>query len=247
MLSGLYSAASAMDAAEARHLAASRNLAHADHPGHHRRIIKQTTFEEKMRDEYGNIDDLSRTTGTSVSETDLHIDFSQGPLEQTQRPLDLAIQGDAFFTIEGPEGPLYTRNGRFHVNSEGTIVTTDGLAVRSQNGPMTLPTGSSPSDVYVDTIGRVMVRGEELGQLELMRFNNPQQLQEAGVSLFSDSGAAGAESADTQVVQGFFERSNVTPINELVSILVSSRQYESARRALTKLDDSVHDNIGLNR
>ncbi len=246
MISGLYSAATALDAAEARHRIASENLAHIHQPGHRRRIIEQTTFEHALS-QLQDTNGYSRTLGANVSEATIHVDHSSGVLEQTQRSLDLGIQGEGFFAVEGPDGPLYTRNGRFHVNADGDLVTVDGLPVRSQGGgALTIPADASPSSVAVGQDGSVTVNGTAVGQLELVSFELPQQLQTAGASLFSDPGTAGQQDAQVQVLQGYVERSNVSPIDELVNIMVSSRQYEAATKVLTAIDRSIEQRIDLN-
>jgi flagellar basal-body rod protein FlgF len=246
MISGLYSAATALDAAETRHRVASENLAHVHQPGYRRRIIQQATFTSelsKVQDPSG----YAKTLGTSITETDIHVDHSSGVLDQSERPLDVAIQGDGFFAVDGPEGPLFTRNGRFHVSGEGTLITIDGLPVRGKGGPITIPVeGGGASGLQIDQGGRVIVNGQEVGQLELTRFEEPQELLTAGASLFEDPGTAGAQEAQVQVLQGYVERSNVTPIDELVSIMLSSRQYEAARKALTSIDETIQKRIDLN-
>ena len=246
MISGLYSAATALDAAEARHRIASENLAHVHQPGHRRRIIEQTTFEHALA-QLQDTNGYARTLGANVSDTTIHVDHTSGILEQSGRSLDLAIQGDGFFAVEGPDGPLYTRNGHFHVNSDGTLVTIDGLEVRGEGGPLVLPVGATAANIQVSGDGRLAVEGTELGQLELTRFERPQQLRTAGASLFADPGDADGVPAEVQVMQGFVEGSNVTPIDELVNIMVSSRQYEAATKVLTAIDRSIEQRIGLNR
>ncbi len=245
MISGLYSAASALDAAETRHRIASENLAHVHQPGYRRRVIEQTTFKEVLS-QVEDVAGYSKTLGVSDTEMMIHVDHSAGVLEQSNRPLDVALQGEGFFSVEGPEGRLYTRNGRFHINPEGTLVTVDGLAVRGQGGPISIPAEGTLNSLQIDQTGRILVNGQEVGQLELTRFDAPEQLTAAGASLFRDPGTAEAQDADIQVLQGYFEKSNVSPIDELVSIMVASRQYEAAKRAMTAIDDSIQNRIDLN-
>ena len=100
----------------------------------------------------------------------------------------------------------------------------------------------------IDPSGRVIVNGEEVGQLELTRLSREQlgELETAGASLFRNPGSAATEVFDGQVLQGFIEKSNVSPIDELISIMVSSRQYEAARKVMTAIDDSMRGIIDLN-
>lgn len=247
MISGLYSAATALDAAETRHRIASENLAHIHQPGYRRRIIEQTTFTNALRQAdvqtgYG------QRLGTSVADTNFYVDHSPGTLEQTGRSLDAAIRGDGFFAVDGPEGPLYTRNGRFHADNDGTLVTVDGLPVRGLAGNITIPAEGGVNGLHIDQTGRVTVNGADVGQLELVRVSKDrqQELLAAGDSLFSSPDPASVEVFDGEVLQGYVENSNVSPIDELINIMVSSRQYEAARKAMTAIDESTRARIDLN-
>jgi len=245
MISGLNSAATALDAAETRHRIASENLAHVHQPGYRRRVIQQSTFNDVLN-QAQNPSAYSQTPGTIVSETSIYVDHSAGVLEQSERPLDVAIQGDGFFAVDGPEGPLYTRNGRFHLDGNGTLVTIDNLPVRGEGGVISVPVEAGVSRLQIDETGRVIANGQQIGQLELTRFGEPQALLAAGASLFEDPGTARAEQANVQILQGYVEKSNVTPIDELISIMISSRQYEAARKAMTSIDESLQKRIDLN-
>lgn len=241
MITGLYSAATAMDAATSRHAVAAENLAHAHHPGFRRRIVQQAPFKDVMaatRDTSG----MSQSMGTSVVN---HVDFSAGLHKPTGRKLDLALTGDGFFVVDGPDGPLYTRNGSFHVNAEGQLVTVDQLPVRGDTGILTLPPNTTPESLHVTPAGALSANGIPIGQLELATFDDPSVLTSEGVSLFSAPDNVDPGESAAQVSQGFVEQSNVAPIDELINIIVSSRQYESAQKALTAISEAVQHNVGI--
>lgn len=247
MISGLYSAATALDAAETRHRIASENLAHVHQPGYRRRMVEQTTFASALIEANAQTG-FSQRLGTRISEANLYVDHTSGTLEESGRPLDVAIQGEGFFAVDGPTGPLYTRNGRFQVNQEGALVTVDGLPVRGLNGNITIPPAGGVNGLRIDQTGRVVVNGEEVGQLELVRVSRDrqQELVAAGDSLFSSPDPTLPEVFDGVVLQGFVEKSNVSPIDELISIMISTRQYEAARKAITAIDETTRNRIDLN-
>ncbi len=240
MLNGLYSAATAMDSASHRHEVVAQNLAYADHPGYRRRVTLDATFESVL-DESEQTRFARESLGTTHHAT--HVDFSPGGLQQTGRPLDLAIEGDAFFVVEGPEGPLYTRSGAFALDTAGTIITVDGLPVRGEGGPMTLPPDTAIQQLTITPEGRLMVGGQEVGRLETARFDRADLLTRAGVSLFEAPSELTPLPGDSTIVQGARERSNVSPVLEMVRMIDGMRQYEAASRALQTIARAIEQNV----
>src|SRR3954468_6350420 len=116
------------------------------------------------------------------------LDLSQGPVEHTGNPLDIAISGNAFLTVQTPRGERYTRNGALQVNAQGQLVTSEGLQVVGQNGPITF----QPTDrnISISTDGSISVReganttDTARGKLKLARFADPRMLQKDGTSTF---------------------------------------------------------------
>jgi flagellar basal-body rod protein FlgG len=127
-------------------------------------------------------------------------------------------------------------------------VTVDGLPVRGLAGNITIPAEGGVNGLHIDQTGRVTVNGADVGQLELVRVSKDrqQELLAAGDSLFSSPDPASVEVFDGEVLQGYVENSNVSPIDELINIMVSSRQYEAARKAMTAIDESTRARIDLN-
>jgi len=244
MISGLYKAAHAMEAAEFRHQASAENLAQAHHPGYRRRLVRETSFESALGQQQ-NPTAATLPTGDGSGDVDVHVDFESGPLRQTGRSLDIAVQGDGFFVVDGPDGPLYTRNGGFHVNQAGQLVTIDQLPVLSEDGPLTLPNGVSSQAIQVSATGEVLADGQLLGQLQLASFEDNTLLTAAGVSLFAAPPGVQPQPSQVQVVQGFLEQSNVAAIDELVSIMVGSRQYEVARKAMSVIEQAIQKHVGV--
>jgi flagellar basal-body rod protein FlgF len=243
MLNGLYSAAAGMDVAQERHETAAMNLASAQQPGFRRTQSSHAMFQSALlatrvtpREDAANAQPMSG---------DL-LDFRTGAVETTGRNLDLALQGEGFFVVEGPQGPLYTRNGRFFANESGELVTVDGLRVQGQNGAIQIPTGASTESVQVTTDGRLLADGREFGQLEIVQFTTPQQLQRAGKSLFTAPDVLSQETATATVSQGVLEGSNVSAVSELIELIAASRQYEASSQAMQSMTQATakHTNLG---
>jgi flagellar basal-body rod protein FlgF len=111
------------------------------------------------------------------------IDFSQGAIRQTGNPLDVAINGNGFFSIQTPDGVQYTRQGSFTLDSEGVLITPDGYPVLGEGGEITLEEGT----VEIDSQGGVYVDGDEVGRLQITDFTNPETLTKAGNGRFVGS------------------------------------------------------------
>jgi flagellar basal-body rod protein FlgF len=239
MLRGLYAAATGMEAAANAHEVTSRNLAHASVPGFRKALM---SFEAMQNPRATRAEeDLS---GAQVN-TPVH-DFSAGPLNRTGAPLDLALDGDGFFVVEGPQGPLYTRSGTFSLDSDGQLVTPDGLPVKTASGTLTIPPNTPAAEIVVGADGTVRVGKEELGQLDLRRFDDPQSLEAVGATLFQAPADVVAEPAAARVVQGAREMSNVSPVNELVNLIAAQRHYEMSQKAATSMDRAAQKRIDLN-
>lgn len=162
-------------------------------------------------------------------------DMSQGPIASTGNPFDVAIEGDGFFMVEGPNGPLYTRDGAFTLTGEGKLVTSDGHAVLSSGGaPIVLdPQGESPS---IGRDGAIRVAGVEAGRIGVASFATPSALSKVGDNLWSAQGQTPGEFSGV-VVQGAIEGSNVRPVLELTRLIEISRAYESAAKLVSNADE----------
>jgi len=243
MLTGFYSAATAMDSAAQRHDIIAHNLAHAQHPGFRRHVPVDGTFESALLG--GAADPEAEpplsTLGTSGGES--IIDFSPGAFVQTGRTLDFAIQGEGFFVVEGPNGPLFTRNGTFSIDPEGRLVTADGLPVSGGNGPIEFPPDAALSDLKVTTDGRLLAGVEELGQLQVVNFEQLDVLQPAGISLFQVPDDVAPIESEAVIVQGYHEGSNVNPVLEMVRMIDGMRQYEAAANALKSITEAVEQSV----
>lgn len=242
MIPGIYSAATAMQQAAQRHELISQNLSHLNMPGYRRVSLPQQTFESTFSEaQQGNFAFDSLGTASRGPA----VDFTPGFFEHTDQPLDFAIQGDGFFTVDANDQELYTRNGAFHVNSDGRLVTADGYPVKADSGNLTLPPNSTINDLDVTEDGTATVNGVSIGKLKIVRFDNAKALQQKGVTLFSAPGGVTPQDTDAVVLQGAREHSNVHPVRELVDLIAASRAHESAQKAMNTLSAAIENHTNL--
>lgn len=162
------------------------------------------------------------------------LDNQHGALTQTGNPLDLALEGDGFFSVQTASGPRYTRAGNFQLDSSRTIVTADGLRVRGEGGaPIVVPEGTRA--VHVAPDGTVSADETTVGKLELTRFARDRVKRE-GESLFAAVGRPEA-GEPPQVRAGMLESSNVSVVRGVVDLVKVSRTYESLMRVIQGYHD----------
>ena len=174
--------------------------------------------------------------------------FTQGAIEDTGNPLDIAINGNGFFQIELPDGSLgFTRDGNFTLNSIGRMVNNSGLALADQ-----IDVPEDAVGVFISQDGSVTARlsgdgGEvDLGQIELARFVNPSGLLALGDNLFAQTeasgvpffGAPGLEGFGS-LQQGYLEQANVDIVNEMVNLIQAQRAYETNSKMVQTAEDMM--------
>jgi flagellar basal-body rod protein FlgG len=159
-------------------------------------------------------------------------DLRPGDVVATGNELDVAIDGPGFFAIETPEGVRYTRAGSFELNSDGDLVTKDGLKVLSSSGGAINLSGKS---LQIQDNGAVLVDGAEVATLKLVTFSDDTRLIQEGASRFRwDGPSEGAvDSADPRMRSGYLERSNVNATAEMVRLIAAYREFEAIQRTVT--------------
>lgn len=182
--------------------------------------------------------------------------FTQGALVNTQNPFDVAIEGDGFFQVTLPSGETrYTRDGALRVNSTGTLVTSDGFQITPQ---ITIPQSALNVTIGPDGTVTATTAGAtaptQLGQITLVRFQNPSGLSAQGRNQFAETPSSGAPVTATPgqngiglVQQGFLERSNVDVVTELVGLITAQRAYEFNTRAVRTADNMLSSTTELIR
>lgn len=165
----------------------------------------------------------------------LQRDFSTGPIEQTGNPLDFAIEGAGFFTVQTAAGPAYTRDGRFSLNEQGQVVTRNGDVVMGEAGPITLdPTGGP---ISVSREGSISQDGQIAGAMRVMNFQTPAALEKVGNNLWRATDEQPTQATDVRVVSGFVEGSNVNAVKELTDMIEISRAYTSVAKMIQQSDE----------
>jgi flagellar basal-body rod protein FlgF len=159
-------------------------------------------------------------------------DFSEGTLASTGNSLDLAISGKGFFVVNGPSGPLYTRNGSFRLSTRGEVQTPDGYPLLAQGGgPVTV----DPSlQIEIAPDGSVHQNGREVARLNLAGFDSTSALQKRQGSYFQlMDPTIKPTSAGGEVLQGKLESANSGPAETAVRLVNVMRQFETLQRAIT--------------
>jgi flagellar basal-body rod protein FlgF len=164
-------------------------------------------------------------------------DFSQGTLQPTGNPLDLSLEGQGFFTLKGPSGPLYTRNGSFKLATDGTLTTLDGKVVTGADGqPIQIAADQGP--VTVGSDGSLTQNGQSIGQLGIVDFKDRTALGKLGTSNFVTSKEnPPIPATDVTVAQGSVEGSNVSPAESAVRLVGVMRQFEMLQKAISLTTD----------
>jgi flagellar basal-body rod protein FlgG len=181
--------------------------------------------------------------------------FSVGEMENTGRPLDVAIAGDGFLQVTMPNGEIrYTRDGALQANANGQLVTSTGYYIEPA---ITIPTDAAAMDIGKDgTVSVTDASGTQssVGTLQLVRFPNPTGLSNEGDNLFAQTEASGTAVTGTPGENGFgtiqsgmLEKSNVQMVTELVSLITAERAYEINSRAIQAGDKMLQTATTLGR
>jgi flagellar basal-body rod protein FlgF/flagellar basal-body rod protein FlgG len=236
MIRGMYSAASALVVASEQQEVTAYNLANANVPGYRERGLVFESFDRELGRAVTPTGDI-----VGARTVQAYHDFRPGAIQQTGHPYDLALgDPDRFFTVSGPNGALYTRNGTFFRTTDGRLVTQAGYPLQGENGPISFPPDAV--QVIVGTDGSVTADGQPIGNLRLVRFTNPGQLTAAGPTLYTAPDGAGLTAAPGRVMQGARESSNVQPADAMVRLIIGSRYYDAAQRSLRTISESLQLN-----
>jgi flagellar basal-body rod protein FlgF len=214
----------------------ANNVANVNTTGFRREAVQ---FEEFLMSR-GSADAFQRPDRrlSFTQDRSTYNDFQPGPMEVTNNPLDVAIQGDAFFVVQTPNGERYTRSGAFQLDNQGRLVTISGEPVLSDSGPITIT--AEDGAVTIGRDGSVATEQGTRGRLRLAAFAAPQTLIKEGNGLFrAADGQAPTVPADGVVsfAQGMREGSNVKPVLELSRLIELNRAYVSVSSMIQRNDD----------
>ena len=169
-------------------------------------------------------------------------DFSQGAVEETRNPLDVAIDGGGFLVVQTPAGERYTRDGALQINNQGQLVTAGGNPVLGNSGPIVFQ--STDKQVSIASDGNITVlegtsRVDSVrGKLRVVSFAQAQNLQKEGSNLYSaGQGNTAQPDASSKLRQGFVERSNVNSVLEMSRMIEVTRTYTQISNLLQQQSD----------
>lgn len=250
MMRALYTAASGMAAQQYNVDTISNNLANVNTAGFRE---NEARFQDLI---YQNLRAPGTPVGPSVVPVGQDVGlgvkigasektFTQGVLQQTSNPLDVAIQGDGFFQITLPDGTAaYTRDGSFKRDANGALVTADGYFLSPQ---ITVPANATAVAIGPDGTVTAQIPGQQapqqLGQIQLVRFTNNAGLAPLGQNNFAQTAASGAPTLSQPGLNGagtlqggWLEGSNVSVVNEMVNLITAQRAYEANSKAISTAD-----------
>lgn len=254
MMRALYSAASGMEAQQFAMDTVSNNLANVNTTGFRRNEARfQDLVYQEMRAPGSpvgaSVVPVGQDVGLGVKVGSSEKIFTQGNLQQTDNPLDVAIQGDGFFQVTMPDGTTaYTRDGSFKRDANGAIVTADGYFLQPQ---ITIPQNAQNLSIGEDGTVTALVPGsnvpQQLGQIQVARFINPAGLSPlGGQNLYTQTAASGAPIVTQAGINGagtlqggYLENSNVQVVQEIVNMIVSQRAFEANSKSITASDEML--------
>lgn len=190
--------------------------------------------------------------GTKVSS--IEKEFTQGDLQQTSNPLDVAISGQGFFQIQMPNGEAaYTRDGTFQTNSQGQLVDANGYQLVP---PITIPPNATSVTISQNGTVSAVVSGQtspaQIGTITLANFINPAGLNSIGHNLYLQTSASGVPQIGTPgqngvgtIQQGFLEMSNVNLVGQMVSMITAQNAYTIDSKAITIANQMLQTAAGL--
>ncbi|MDX3904109.1 MAG: flagellar basal-body rod protein FlgG [Pigmentiphaga sp.] len=254
MMRSLWIAKTGLDAQQTQLDVISNNLANVSTNGYKRSravfedLLYQTMRPAGTQTTQQNQVPAGLTLGTGSRPVATVRNYSQGALQQTDSSFDLAINGAGFFQIQLPDGTLaYTRDGSFQIDSQGQLVTNNGLVI---DPGIIVPEGVREVAIGQDGVVNATLAGQaqpvQLGQLQLATFINAPGLQPLGQNLFAETAASGVpvinipgQNGAGLINQGYVEASNVNVVEELVGMIQTQRAYEINSRAISTSDQML--------
>jgi flagellar basal body rod protein FlgG len=246
MLRGIYTAAAGMLSVQVATDTLANNIANVNTTGYKARYVQyqatpETNIAQLSQDSPKAIGTL--TTGVEIIGTPVH--FSQGHLQPTSNPLDIAIDGEGLFAVQLPNGEEgYTRNGSMRVNDANELVVDGGAKVlNNQNQPIVLP--ENTKKIVIQEDGTLATEaGQALGKFRLVRFANPKGLHKLGDSIFKGENPIEMQGGKGgRVMQGYLERSNTNVVHEMIQNITGLRLYESLQRSISTQSKTLEKTI----
>jgi len=237
----LYQAAAAMNATERWQELVSDNLAAASVPGARKREISFSAVQAGLAPQAASMGGPNYVIPAAATVTN----FQQGELRPSGNPMDFALEGPGWFTVQMPNGqPAYTRDGQFQLNAQGQLVTKQGYLVLGAGGPIQFDPNNAAA-VTISATGAVSQGADQKGSLQIADFNNPGLLTALGGDLFAANNSAlqKTNAVDTHVRQGFLEGANTSPTSEMATLVTAMRMFEANQKVLQMQSDRMSREI----
>lgn len=264
MLRSMYAGISGMKNFQTKLDVIGNNIANVNTSGFKKgRVTFQDMMSQTMSsaqaptDNRGGVNPAQVGLGSQLGTVDnIH---TQGFLQTTYNPLDLALEGDGMFVLETLDGRAYTRAGNFYLDDDQNIVNPDGYYLLDVDGnKITIPDGAKGFNVQQDGTVNFTSKDDETmeaGQIALAMFSNPSGLQKIGGNLFLDSENAGLVDAlvtpesegAASIVSGSLEMSNVDLAEEFTEMIVAQRGFQANTRIITTSDEILQELVNLKR
>ena len=252
LVRGLYTAATGAVVAQSNVDVIANNIANVNTSGFKRSLmqIESAPKMELFRDQVdpGQAPG-SRNSGVAVHTSvgslglgsrilDTPAVFEQGPIEQTGNPMDVALSGPGFLAVrDGAGTTAYTRGGSFVRSGQNQLVTSDGDTVLGADGkPIALP---AQTPVSIDRLGSITSDGKAVGQLAVFEFANVTTVRPQGNDKFVNFGAAPKAAAQTSVLQGAQEKSNVSVVSSMIGLITNERWFDANEKMIATQDTEV--------
>ncbi|MDC0357668.1 flagellar basal-body rod protein FlgG [Oligoflexia bacterium] len=262
MIRALYTAATGMHAQETNIDVIANNLANVNTTGYKKGradfqdLIYQYIVEPGAQTSQTTRNPSGIQIGLGVKTAAVQKIFTQGDLSSTGNQLDIAIEGDGFVPVSLPDGTeVYTRSGSFQLNENGEIVTSDGYPLTAG---ITIPAEALAITIGQDGTISVRTPGTttpaQVGQIQGARFPNNAGLRAMGRNLYEETVSSGTPTAGTfgegglgRLNQGFLETSNVSVVEQVVSMITGQRAYEASSKGIQSADEMLNQAINLKR
>ncbi len=228
MTNGLYTTAVGMVPQMYKQEIIANNLANINTTGYKkdgmlfRKLLDAQLFPNLHDGDDGFVPDVQNT----------QLDFRQGPLLPTHSNFDVAIEGDGFFVVETPTGPALTRNGNFTVDADGQLTTNTGYIVLGEDGVIEID--EKVEKIQISNDGDIYINNTRANKLMVQTVEDKSTLKKLGTGLFipRDGNVDFIPVENVHIRQGYLEQSNVNPVEEMVDMLVTMRQFEAMQRSM---------------
>jgi flagellar basal body rod protein FlgG len=212
------------------------NLANINTPGFKGNKLFYRMFKEQV-----NGQEITKSVPVS------QVDLSQGILEPTGNPFDMGINGDGFFKVEADGDTLLTRDGRFHLDQDGYLVNNQGAKVLGESGAIQLPEffqnqgeGGATAHLEITKNGTIKINGVQQEKIQMVKVSDPAHLIRKGNTYFEvENEDYLSEEGTGMVQQGYYEKGNVNPLNEMVDMMQNMQLFETQQRAMKTADEML--------